>query len=683
MQASRLAVARPATASQTLVDVHSRVAAYYTEKVTRFGATPLGVDWSSQAAQEMRFVQLLKLCDFSAPFSLNDLGCGYGALARFMTARYPSVEVDYLGIDLCPVMIQRARRRYRGLADRRFVLGDAAPRVADYSVASGVMNVKLDIGRDVWEDFIAETLRAINRASRRGFAVNFLDAIPVKPVTQSLYRTDPQSWVRFCRELLNCSVEIVRGYGMPEFTLLARPTLIDRVAAEDIGPPVRRIRRPTVPAPAPTRKTRVAAGPPHALDPPTEALQAAASALLSREDHADEARIHAAFRLLRREAPVCWVAVPRMKPFWAITRHPDVIEVERKGAGFITEPRTIIADEATEMSMRQISGKDQMLRTLLHMDEPDHGPYRAIAQPWFLPPALAEMKEWMDQWAKTSVDRMARGGQVCDFAVEVAVPFTLRIITKILGIPESDGPLLNRLARGIVGPDDPWRQYSGLSANPVYDALRGCRDYFDALAANRSSCPRADISSVIANSTINGAPIPQFERVSYFVLLTIAGYDTTAFALSGGLEALIQHPDQLAQLQRDPSMLDHAIDEILRWTSPLRHFMRTATKDTEVGGQAIRAGQAVAIFFPSANRDETVFADPDVFRIDRKPNSHITFGWGAHHCLGHTLARMELRALFGELLPRLRRIEIVGRTRRAHSAFLTGFTSLPVRFELV
>jgi SAM-dependent methyltransferase len=247
MEASQLAVAQTATASETLADVHDRIAVYYTETVTRFGATPRGVDWSCQPTQEMRFVQLLKLCDFSVPFSLNDIGCGYGALAAFLARRHPSAKVDYLGIDLSDVMIRRARRRYRGIPLRRFAVGDAAPRLADYAVASGVMNVQLDISRVAWEDFIAETLRTMRRTCRRGFAVNFLDPIPAEPASRGLYRTEPGPWAHFCRETLGCSAEIVRGYGMREFTLLARPDLVDTETTEQITQPVRRPRRTLVP----------------------------------------------------------------------------------------------------------------------------------------------------------------------------------------------------------------------------------------------------------------------------------------------------------------------------------------------------------------------------------------------------------------------------------------------------
>jgi hypothetical protein len=342
----------------------------------------------------------------------------------------------------------------------------------------------------------------------------------------------------------------------------------------------------------------------------------------------------------------------------------------------------VLASELVDTSMQQLSGRAQLLRPLTHMDEPDHGPYRAIAQPWFLPSKMAALEAWIGDWAMASVDRIAASGGRSDFATDVAVPFTFRIITRMLGIPEADEPQVDRMLRGLVGAEDPLRRLVEPPGNPVHAALRACRDYFEALAADRQTCPRDDLASVLANACIDGAPLPAFERVSYYVLLAIAGYDTTAFALSGGLHALIEHPEQLLRLQQEPALLDSAIEEILRWTSPSRHFMRTATQDISVRGQIIRAGESVAIFFPSGNRDEAVFTDSDRFRIDRIPNPHIAFGWGPHFCLGQALARMELRALFGALLPRLRGASLTAPPRRAQSVFLTGFTSLPVALTL-
>jgi SAM-dependent methyltransferase len=201
--------------------VYAQVEAYYAAKVARHGATPLGVDWSCRATQELRFVQLLRLCDFAVPFSLNDLGCGYGALVAYLGWRHPGAAVDYLGVDLAPAMVRRARRRHAG-AGTRFAVGRRCPRVADYTVASGIMNVKLGQPRAVWEAFVAATLGEMRRASRRGFAVNFMAEAPPGSEPEGLYRTAPEPWARFCERELGCAVEVRDGYGLREFTLLAR-----------------------------------------------------------------------------------------------------------------------------------------------------------------------------------------------------------------------------------------------------------------------------------------------------------------------------------------------------------------------------------------------------------------------------------------------------------------------------
>jgi cytochrome P450 len=212
--------------------------------------------------------------------------------------------------------------------------------------------------------------------------------------------------------------------------------------------------------------------------------------------------------------------------------------------------------------------------------------------------------------------------------------------------------------------------------------MLGFRDYFNELAADRKARPRGDLATVIANSTVGGIPVPFYELISYYVLLITAGFDSTAFAMTGGIHALIAGSDQFARLQREPCLLDSALDEMLRWTSPGRSIIRTAKEDTEVGGVKIRAGEAVALLFNSANRDEAVFADAASFIVDRTPNPHIAFGWSVHHCLGHHLVRMEMRSLFKELLRRLNRVEFAGAPRRSRSAVITGICSLPIRFSV-
>jgi cytochrome P450 len=249
----------------------------------------------------------------------------------------------------------------------------------------------------------------------------------------------------------------------------------------------------------------------------------------------------------------------------------------------------------------------------------------------------------------------------------------------LLGLPEADDNLILKLSWGLVGPEDPVRRLADHPTTAICRAGLGFQSYFDPVAAERRACPRHDLSSVIATSQVHGEPMPDYERFSYYTMIATGGHDTIAFCLSGGMHALIEHPDQLARLRADPSLIDTAIEEMLRWTTPGRHIMRTATEDVELGGQTIRAGEAVALFFNSANRDETIFVNADQFRIDRRPNPHLAFGLGRHHCIGAHMARLEMRALLKTLLPRLEQVELTAPPRRTCSTMVSGISSLPIR----
>jgi cytochrome P450 len=408
-------------------------------------------------------------------------------------------------------------------------------------------------------------------------------------------------------------------------------------------------------------------------------LDSEVATLLSPHAYADDATLNAAFARLRRLSPVHWVNVPGIEPFWAVTRHADILSVELRSQQFGAEPRTYLSSEAMDFALRQVSGKPQVARGLTEMDDPDHSRYRAILQRSFTSAALQPLKEWLRDRARAAVDVMADRGGVCDFATDVAMPYTMRAIAHMLGFPEADDAQLIRLVHGFVGAEDPQRRLAEEPAEAMRLAMLGLRDYIEGAVTERRSCPRRDLASLIGNAKIAGQDIPHYEMVSYFFLMLTGGHDTVALALAGGLHALLTYPDQFVRLREKPELLDCAIDEMFRWTSPLRHFMRTAQQDTEVGGQPIRAGKALALFFGSANRDETVFHEAGSFRVDRSPNPHLAFGRGPHFCMGHQLARMEMRALFSELLHRTENAELAGPVRRAHSTFITGVTSLPVR----
>ncbi|WP_315784488.1 MULTISPECIES: cytochrome P450 [unclassified Bradyrhizobium] len=650
----------------SLEAICSDVDAYYSACVARHGATPRGVDWSCEATQSLRFVQLMKLCDASAPFSLNDIGCGYGALVPFLAARFASCEIDYLGIDLSHAMISRARRRFAGPL-RRFSVAAESPRVADYSVASGIMNVNVGYSRAAWESYVRAMLQRMFATSRRGFAVNFLQAaahetLEGDPIDTRLYRTTPDDWAAYCEQAFAADVELIADYGMKEFTLLVRRAPDAAAVGGDSIP------RTSVVRSFPSQAARHGA-----------AVERAVDVLISSRGHASPARLERACALLRQHAPLHWVERPGVRPFWAVTRYADIVAMETRSGEFAAGPRTYLASEASEAVLQRVTGKPQLVRSLTEMDPPDHGVYRAILQGAFAPPALREIEVWLSQWAAEIIDRLAARGGRSDFAADVAMPFTFRVIGRMLGTPEADDIRLARLAQAFVGAEDSQRRLAETPGDTMRMAMLALRDYFEALAADRRARPRDDLATSIANAMPHGEAMPHYELISYFILLVTAGHDTTALALAGGLEALLAEPEQMARLRGQPELLDAAIEEMLRWTTPVRHFMRTAICDTEVGGRPIRAGDALALFFHSANRDEAVFADAGAFRIDRSPNPHIAFGRGPHICMGLQLARMQMRTLFAELLRRTERIELAGRVRRVQSQFMSGVSALPVR----
>jgi len=424
----------------------------------------------------------------------------------------------------------------------------------------------------------------------------------------------------------------------------------------------------------PTRDSR----PP--LSAATDAqLREAARFVISPDGHADDEKLQAALKLLRAEAPVLWVDTPGMRPFWLLSRHGDISTVERRGAPFTAAPRTFLTSRMAEERLERILGKPYVLRGLLQMDDPDHAAYRAVAQPHFTPAALAAMEPWLEDWADHIVSRIAGRTDAFDFAKEIAVPFSIRGIMRLLGLPEADDDLILKLSWGLTGPEDPVRRLADHPTTAICRAGFGFQSYFDPVAADRRGCPRHDLSSVIATAEVQGEPMPDYERFSYYAMIATGGHDTIAFCLSGGMHALIEHPEQLARLRADPSLIDTAIEEMLRWTTPGRHIVRTATEDIELGGRTIRAGEAVALFFNSANRDEAVFANADQFRIDRRPNPHLAFGLGRHHCIGAHMARLEMRALLKALLPRLESVELVVPSRRTCSTMVSGISSLPIR----
>lgn len=413
----------------------------------------------------------------------------------------------------------------------------------------------------------------------------------------------------------------------------------------------------------------------------TRIMDDAAKALANPQDYTDEVGLHEKLAHLRTHAPVSWVDAPPYRPFWAITKHADIMEIERQNDLFTNDPRPLLAIAEADDALRRDMEAGTGLRTLIHMDDPHHRDMRKIGVDWFRPKAMRALKARCDELAKEYVDKMAARGGVFDFATEIAVNYPLYIILSMLGLPDSDFPRMLKLTQEMFGGNDEEFQRGG-DVEDMMAVLLDFFNYFMALTQSRREHPTEDLASAIANARINGEPLSDMDTLSYYVIVASAGHDTTSAATAGGLLALLQNPDQLARLQADMSLMPAAVEEIIRWVVPVKEFMRTAQADTEVRGVPIAKGESVLLSYVSANRDEDVFADPMRFDVGRDPNRHLSFGHGVHFCLGAALARTEINSFFTELVPRIKSIELAGEPELMATTFVGGLKHLPIRCEL-
>jgi cytochrome P450 len=408
----------------------------------------------------------------------------------------------------------------------------------------------------------------------------------------------------------------------------------------------------------------------------TRIMDEAAKVFADPQAYADEAKLHAALTHLRAHAPVSWVDVPGYRPFWAITKHADVMDIERANTLFTNSPRPVLTTAEGDEQQAAIG-----VKTLIHLDDPEHRAVRAIGADWFRPKAMRALKVRIDELAKRFVDQMVAAGPECDFVQEVAVNYPLYVIMSMLGIPESDFPLMLKYSQELFGADDEEMQRSA-SMEESMAVLLEMFGYFNELTASRRKTPTEDLASTIANATIGGAPLSDIDTVSYYLIIATAGHDTTSAVISGGLHALIENPDQLERLRADVNLMPLATEEMVRWVTPVKEFMRTAQEDTEVRGVPIAAGESLLLSYVSSNRDEDVFDEPFRFDVGREPNKHNAFGYGVHFCLGAALARMEVNSFYSELIPRLDSIELTGDAQYTATTFVGGPKHLPIRYSL-
>ena len=393
----------------------------------------------------------------------------------------------------------------------------------------------------------------------------------------------------------------------------------------------------------------------------------------------------AEFARMRREAPVCWVPEPALwrrggggrmlsqgPGFWAVTSHEGVVAASRqpelfssahKGA-FLPDPRT-----AADL--------EQARQLLVNMDAPQHSRIRRLVTAVFTPRAIRALHDSVAAHAHALVQRAVRQAD-CDVVTDLAAELPLLVLADLLGLPREDRHLLYRWSNNLVGFDDP--EYGGGDVEAYRQTFFEAFQYALTVAGERRRSPRDDLMTLLATSEVDGRRLSDREFCSFWLLLVVAGNETTRHLISGSVLALLDDPVQRERLARDETLVPSATEEMLRWVTPIMQFRRTATRDTELCGQPIAAGEKVVLWYVSANRDATVFDAADTLRVDRDPNPHLSFGMGPHFCLGAHLARLEAQTMLRELVPHLARFEVTGPVVRLESNFVNGVKSLPGRF---
>jgi cytochrome P450 len=398
--------------------------------------------------------------------------------------------------------------------------------------------------------------------------------------------------------------------------------------------------------------------------------------------YGDEHSYHRAFEALRREDPVHWTQPRDFRPFWAVTRHADIMAVEFNAKNFLNDPRQFLVSTKDEDMLFEQTGSRNFARNLVAMDDPDHRAYRALTSAWFGAKSVRSLEEEISTLARETVDGMIERGGTCDFAKEISAWYPLRTIMLVLGVPREDEPMMLALSQKVFGGTDA-DTGGGEGMTSMVEAFDAFNAYFDRITQDRRSNPRNDVASILANATVHGEPIGDKERNAYYLIVAAAGHDTTSSAIAGGLMALIRNSGEMAKLRANPELIGNAVDEFIRWTTPVKHFFRTAVSDCEVGGKAVRAGDALMMCYPSANRDEAVFDAPFDFRVDRPDaKKHLAFGYGPHLCLGNMLAKLEIRILFREILARIEDIELAGDPAWVEANFVSGLKRLPIRYRV-
>lgn len=406
---------------------------------------------------------------------------------------------------------------------------------------------------------------------------------------------------------------------------------------------------------------------------------------------ANRDEVHALFTRLRRDYPLNQVEVPGYDPHWIVTKYADLREIARQDDIFHGGDRskTLISQAGEELVKQYTDGQSNIFRSLVQLDPPEHKKYRDVAADSFSLASMKALKPMIDGIARDYAERFFAHAPQVDFAGEIAFHYPLKVVLDLIGVPEADHPKMLELTQWLFTWADPDLKRPGSNLeNPaeitktwgiVFDEFE---KYYTPMIEARRRCPAHDLASVLANGMVDGEPLEHRALISYFIIASTAGHDTTAATTGTGMWQLAERPDILAMLKADPSLIPGFVEETIRWATPVQQFIRSATQDYEIKGRTIKKGDLVYLSYLSANRDEDAFEDAFTFNPLRSPNRHVGFGFGGHTCLGIHLARMEMISFWQQVIPRLRSVRLTGAPRMAESEFVCGPKSVPIRFEV-
>lgn len=415
-----------------------------------------------------------------------------------------------------------------------------------------------------------------------------------------------------------------------------------------------------------------------------------AQALVDPAAYAD-GRIYQAYAWLRQNLPIGVAEPAGFDPFWVITRYADVREIGRNNKAFHSGDLSItLMDKASDAFQRHLSGgKPYMARSLVQMDPPDHMKFRLLTQGWFAPKHLATLEARIATIADETVAKLDGLDGSCDFVAAIGLNYPLEIVMDMIGVPKEDLPFMLQLTQEMFAPADPDFAPEGVDVNDpafIAAAMKATQDrigaYFATITEARRRQPREDVATIVANAEVNGEPISEIDALGYYIILATAGHDTTSSSLASAMYALATQPETFARVKADPGLIPALIQEAIRWSTPVKTFMRSVAEDMDFAGVPFLRNDWLMLCYASANRDETVIENADRFDIDRPKFDHVAFGYGPHVCLGQHLAKMELKTLFERLIPRLKSLSLDGEMELSQSFFVNGPKRLPIKFEL-